>query len=782
MFKKITIAFWILFLLGLLTVGLFVASIGYNFNGWYGNLPKLEALENPDTELASELYSEDGVLLGKYFRTNRTSVNYEDISPNLINALIASEDIRFYEHSGIDLKGTFAIPYSLLIRGKKRGSSTITQQLAKNLFKTRTGDELGSLVSDRESFPGNISAFRLIVAKIKEWILAIRIEKAYTKKEIITLYLNTVDFGSNAFGIQVASETFFNESPDQLNVQQSATLIGLLQSTTRYSPILNPDNSIVVRNQVINQLAKYGYLPKQEADSIKRLPIVTDQYSVESHNTGIATYFRSEVQKELLQFAKEYGYDLYSDGLRIYTTLNAKMQVYAEEAVREHMTEYQALFFDHWKGRNPWIDENGREMPGFLENAIRKTQHYKYLVQTYGEGSDSLKAILNRPHPMRVFTWTTPDMQMDTVLSPLDSLKYYKHFLHAGMLAMQPDNGHIKAWVGGINHRYFKYDHVKQGFRQPGSTFKPILYTAAIDNKFHPCYLVPDSPVTFTVREDKVTKSYTPQNAEGYYSNELLTLRQALAKSVNSIAAYLIKEINPRTVAQYAYEKFGIGYLREKYNIGLKIEAVPALALGTSDVSLFELVPAYGTFVNRGIWTEPMFLTRIEDKNGKILKRFVPKTIEALDEELAYIMTYMLRGSNEIEGGTSRRLLRYKFKTGNEVGGKTGTTSNYSDAWFIGFTTELVVGVWTGGEDRAIHFRSLKYGQGGRQALPIFAKFLEKAYADDSLNLKKGAFPLPSRPLQTELDCDVYNQQFAAPVDTTNIDQVPDMGSDVLDF
>ncbi len=424
------------------------------------------------------------------------------------------------------------------------------------------------------------------------------------------------------------------------------------------------------------------------------------------------------------------------------------MQRYAEEAVAEHIADYQKLFFEHWKGRNPWIDQDYREIKGFLDIEIRKTKRYRQLKEKYDERQDSIDYHLNQPGPMRVFTWETPALEKDTVLSPMDSLRYYKHFLHAGMMSMDPYTGHIKAWVGGINHKHFQYDHVKQGYRQPGSTFKPIVYAAAINEKgFHPCFKVVDVPIAFDL---PTGETWTPKNS-GSYSGETLTLRQAMAQSVNTVAAYLMKEMNPAAVIQYA----------RKMGITSPLDSVPALSLGVSDVSVYDLVGAYATFVNRGVWTEPIFITHIEDKNGKVVYRQIPKNREVLSEEAAYIMTYMLRGALEERNGTALALWRTDFKKDNEVGGKTGTTSNYSDAWFMGITKELVTGMWVGAQDRSVHFRSIQYGQGSRQAMPIFSKYTEKVYADEALGYTKGVFPQPSTGLSIELNCSKYLNQPA---------------------
>ncbi len=759
MFLRIIKIMWIGLIISFVASYLFMTSIYNDWNGWYGSMPDYEQLENPRSALSSELYSADGVLLGKYYRTNRVKVNYDELSPNLVNALKATEDIRFEEHSGVDLRSLARVAYGVLSfnTSSKGGGSTVTQQLAKKLFETRAEKLKGSIENP---------LIRKVTFKMKEWILAAQIEKAYTKKEILTMYFNTVDFGSNAFGIKVASKTYFNKDPNQLNVQEAAVLVGLQKAITYYNPVLNYDNSFRRRNVVLKQMEKYDYLTAAQYDSISQLPIDLNEYKVENHNTGSATYFRSEVRKFLLDWCAENGYDLFEDGLKVYTTVNSTMQQYAEQAVAEHLSNYQNVFFEHWKGRNPWIDENFREMQGFLEKEIKKTERYRTLKQKYGTQKDSIDFFLNKKDSITVFTWDTPTNEKDTVLSPMDSLRYYKHFLHAGMMSMDPYTGHIKAWVGGINHKYFQYDHVKQGFRQPGSTFKPIVYAAAINEKgFHPCFSVVDVPIAFDL---PTGETWTPKNS-GSYSGATLTLRQALAQSINTVAAYLMKEMNPATVIQYA----------RKMGITSPLDSVPALCLGVSDVSVYDLVGAYATFVNRGVWTEPIFITHIEDKNGKVIYRQVPKNREVLSEEAAYIMTYMLRGALEERNGTALGLWRNEFKKDNHVGGKTGTTSNYSDAWFMGITKELVTGLWVGAEDRSVHFRSITYGQGGRQAMPAFANYTEKVYADESLGYTKGVFPAPSTGLSIELDCSKY---LKIPVETDSTRIAPTRKDDKIIF
>jgi len=701
--------------------------VQFNLLNFFGEIPSFDLLENPRSNLASELYSSDRQLLGKYFRENRTTVNFEEISPNVLKALYATEDVRFFKHSGIDLKGLLAIiPY--LLKGDLRGSSTLSQQTAKNLFKTRS-DEYEGLFS-------NIPVLNKIIIKIKEWITAIRIERSYTKNEILMMYLNTVEFGSNAFGLKTGALTFFNKASEELTIEEAALLVGILKAPTLYSPVLNPDKSLRRRNVVLHQMYKYKYLDKKTYDSLVKIPILLD-YNVENQNTGLAPYFREEVKKELQRWCASHGYDLFNSGLKIYTTINSKIQQYAEEAVSEHMATYQKIFYTHWKGRKPWIDENYREIKNFVEVALKKTPRYKQLLNQFGTNKDSIKFYLNKKIKMRIFSWNG---ERDTFFSPRDSLIYYKYFLRTGFMAMDPEMGHIKAWVGGINHKYFKYDHVKQGKRQPGSLFKPFVYTAAIDNGYSPCFKVPDVPVTVELADGK---RWIPRNSDGKYTGEMLTLRQGLARSINSVTAWVIKQFGPNMVINYARRMGVEGFL----------DPTPSLCLGTSDVSVYEIVSAYGTFVNHGVWTQPLLITRIEDKNGNILQEFIPKTVEAFGEETAYTMLYMMKGATEEKNGTAIALRgRYKFR--GEIAAKTGTTQNYSDAWFVGITPHLVAGCWVGGEDKFIHFRSMAYGQGARLAMPMWALFMKKILADTTLGIKEeDTFTKPLKPLPSEFNC-----------------------------
>ncbi|TAF66660.1 MAG: PBP1A family penicillin-binding protein [Cytophagales bacterium] len=739
-FKWIVIT-WIAFFATLLIVLLYFVALESNFLNLFGEIPGLEILENPRSEQASEIYTADNVLMGKYYRENRTPVQYEEISPYLINALIATEDARFEEHSGIDLQGLLRAVFYL---GQKGGGSTLTQQLAKNLFKLRKEDRYKGWLYD-------VPVLKTLVIKSKEWITAIRIEQRYTKKEIITMYLNTVEFGSNAYGIQTASKTFFNKHPSQLNIQEAATLVGLLQAPSKYSPISNYNNSIRRRNTVIGQMLKYGYINEIQANTAQKRPIQL-QYGQEEQVAGIAPYFRVEAKKFLLEWAKENNHDLYSDGLRIYTTIDSRMQQYAEEAVKEHMIKFQKLFFEHWAGRNPWVDKYNRELPNYIEKIAKQTERYQALKEEYPNNEAEIERIMNTPVKMQVFTWDTPNNIRDTTLSPMDSIRYHQHFLQSGFMAMEPGTGHIKAWVGGINFKFFQYDHVKQGTRQPGSTFKPIVYVAALDNGYTPCSIFPDVPVTF----GRGGNSWTARNSFGSYTGKDMTLREALGQSINSVTAGITKKIGVELIIQYAKE----------FGITSPIDNSPPICLGTSDVSIYELLGAYSTFANRGKHTIPQFITRIEDRNGNIIAEFPPKITPVISEEIAYLMVHMLKAAVE-SGGTSTALHGYGITAKNEVCAKTGTTQNNSDAWFMGFTKELAAGVWVGGDNRSVRFRTIVLGQGAVLALPIWGIFMQKVYADESLGYPRGAFAKPEN-LSIELDCAKLEEQLSEKLERAN--------------
>lgn len=741
--KKFIRILWIGFGAGLLGFLLFILAVSVNFLGLFGEIPEFKSLENPETELASALYSADGILLGSYYRENRSPVSYDELSHNLVNALVATEDVRFENHSGIDPRGMVRVLFKSILLGQSRsgGGSTLSQQTAKNLFKTRTQASQGTL--------SNIPGLRMLIIKTKEWIVATQLERAYTKNEILTMYLNTSEFGSNAYGIKTAAKTFFNKEPNELNIQESATLVGLFKAPSYYSPVYNPENSLVRRNVVLGQLQKYGFINESQFDSISKMPIEME-YSVASHNRGLATYFREVVKADLIKWSTENlkadgtSYDLYGDGLRIFTTLDSRLQKYAEEAVEEHMPALQAKFEAELNGREPWIDSNGQVIPNFLENSVKRTEAYRNLKIQYGDDLDSINFRLNQKKQMKVFSWEKGEI--DTIMSTMDSMRHYKKHLQAGFVSMDPTTGHIKSWVGGINHKHFKYDHVKQGKRQPGSTFKPFVYAAAIENGYGPCYTVIDQPVEVSIPGQP---TYRPSNADGKFTYERMSIRKAMAQSINSITTYMMKKLSPKIVVETAH----------RLGISSTLDEVPALALGTSDVSIMEMVGAFGTFANKGEHITPIYIDRIEDKNGNILHQFVPRKKPSMSEEHAYIMLYMLRGGTEEEGGTSQGIPWSIRDEGNEIGGKTGTTQNASDGWYMALTKDLVSGVWVGGDDRAIHFRSWISGQGSRTARPIWTNFMAKVYDDPATGITKGPFERPDRPLSIEIDCEMYNME-----------------------
>lgn len=746
---------WILFFSFLLALPLYILSVQYDVLNLFGGMPGLRSIENPENDLSSEIISADGVSLGRYFRYNRSQVTYEQLSPDLVNTLLLSEDHRFYDHSGIDFLSYPRVIWGLLTPGTGGGGSTITQQLAKNLFKTR-GDELDGILT-RLGGP-----LKIIISKTKEWIISIQLERNYTKEEIITMYLNTTEFSSNAYGIKVAAETYFQKQPDSLNVPESALIVGMLQNPSLYNPQRHAENALAKRNQVLGKLYNYNYIKtREELDSLRKLPIQL-KYSVQNQNQGLATYFRTVLRNDLMKWCKEHGYDLWESGLKIHTTIDSRMQLFAEEAVAEHMAKLQAEFDKEWKllNRNPWVDDDTKtEIKNFLQKKIKKTETYRNLVERYGDKSDSVEIMLKIKKPMTIFTWKG---ERDTLFSSMDSLAYYNRFLQTGMMSMDPETGAIKAWVGGINHKYFKYDHVKQGTRQPGSTFKPFVYGRAIEDGYSPCHELLDITPTIKVPGGV----YRPRNADGDYgTGEKYNLRKAMAMSVNSITAQLIDKVGPANVVKFA----------KNAGITSDLLPVPALCLGTSDVTLYELVSAYCSFVNLGIHIKPYYITRIEDKNGNVLQTFVPETKQAMDEKTAYKMIFMLQGGVEEEGGTSRGL-SYSLKVDNEIGGKTGTTQNASDGWYMGITHNLVTGVWVGGDERSIHFPSWSFGSGSKTARPIWDKYMVKVYEHPEVGYPKGSFKRPASGLDMTLDCRRH-----ASSDTTQIELQPEITLDDID-
>jgi penicillin-binding protein 1A len=740
MFRRLTKLIWLGFFCALGLFALWVHIVSIDLNGWFGSLPDFRELENPKNAIATEIYTHDEKLLGKLFYENRSPVEYEDLSQNLVNTLLATEDVRFFDHSGIDFISMMRVFRGLITFSPQGGGSTVSQQLAKNLFKTRDAKYKGKL-------SGISRFFDMVIIKTKEWIVAVHIERSYTKKEIMTMYFNTVDFGMNSFGIRVASKKYFKKTPKNLTYDEAAVLVGMLKAPTKYNPVLNPDNALYRRNTVLEQLEKYEFISSGEMQFLKSKPmqINPNVFKEGDHNEGLATYFRLVIEKQVRKWCNERGLDIYADGLRIYTTLDSTMQAYAEAAMEKHMKYLQKQFFDHWKGRNPWIDENGKELPNLLGSFIRQSERYKILKSLNRFDSLGIIREMSKPQKMKVFSWHGKNYETDTVLSPIDSIRYYKHFLHVGMMGMEPKTGEVRVWVGGINYRNFKFDHVKQGARQPGSTFKPIVYAAAISEKgLDPCYKVVDAPITFS---DPSYGTWTAKNSSGY-SGESLTLRQALARSVNTVAAFLIREVGPREVIRYARDM----------GITTPLDQVPALCLGPSDVTVYDLTGAYSVFANRGTWIEPYYIKKITDKNGRVLYEAPKKTKEVFSPGTAYAMVHMLRGSTEEKGGTALGLYRYEFRKKCEVAAKTGTTSNHSDGWFMGGTQDLMIGIWTGGDERSIRFRDMNLGQGARMAMPIFGYFMDALYADENLlrkrNYKGGKFDVPSEAEKKfELDC-----------------------------
>ncbi|OIP03619.1 MAG: hypothetical protein AUJ97_04235 [Bacteroidetes bacterium CG2_30_32_10] len=700
-------------------------------------MPTFEELENPKTNLATEVYSADQVLLGKYYYENRSNIHFSDLAPSVVNALVATEDERFFDHSGIDVRSIFRVLMKNLLGGDRGagGGSTITQQLAKNLFP-------------REPNP---SVFKMVFIKLKEWITAIKLEHNYTKEEILAMYLNTVDFGSQSFGIKSAAKTFFNKTPDKLSIEESAMLIGMLKAPTFYSPARNPDNALKRREVVLFQMAKYGYITQVQYNKLKNSPLNMNEYHIQDQNTGLATYLREYLRMYLNDWCTKNtkpdgtAYNIYKDGLRIYTTINSKMQKYAEDAVTEYLgTSLQPEFYKHWKGvKGAPFDWSltKKEKDNIMERAMKLSDRYSMLVQL-GFNESQITKSFNTPVKMTIFSYKG---EKDTIMTPMDSILYYKYFLRTGFMSMETQTGYVRAYVGDINYKYFKYDHVTMSKRQVGSTFKPFLYTLVMqEGEFTPCSEVPNIPVSFDMPDG--TK-WEPKNAGDAKEGEMVSLSWALANSVNNVSAFLMKRYSPQAVIKIA----------KKMGITSNIEPVYSICLGTPEISLYEMVGAMNTFANKGLYIEPIFITRIEDKNGNILETFKPKTNEAISEATAYLMINLMRGV--VESGTGNRI-RSIYKLMNPIAGKTGTTQNNSDGWFMGITPNLVSGVWVGGEDRSIHFRSTLLGQGANMSLPIWAIYMLKVYADKSLGYSPNAdFDRPRKGLPADFNCGNYDSK-----------------------
>lgn len=725
----------------------YLIMVDVNFLWLFGKSPSLRAIMHPKTIQASELYSADGVMIGKYFSENRTPVAYEEINPVFWKALIDTEDERFYHHFGIDFQGVFAAAKDFVVHHDARGASTITQQLVKNMFRVRTEYSTGLL--------GNIPGVKMLIMKSKEWITAVKIEMFFDKKDILTMYANTVDFGSNAYGIKTAAKTYFGTTPKELTPEQAAILVGLLKATTYYNPRTNPDNSFKRRNVVLDNMRRHKDLTREAYDTLSKKPIQLD-YSVENNYDGQAQYFREAVADELHDWCKDNDIDLYRDGLKIYTTIDTRMQKYAEQAAKRQMRIIQRNFNNHWSGQNPWQDERHQEIPNFIEDLAKKLPYYKYLSQRYDNNADSINYYLNLPHPVKLFDYDEGIIEKN--ISTLDSIRYMEHFMHCGFVAMEPETGHVKAWVGDLDFRTWKYDKVKS-MRQPGSTFKLFVYAEAMNQGITPCDTREDSYFSMKVFDSKKNEEvlWAPTNANGRFSGANVTLKQAFAMSINSIAVKLGQECGIPNIVKTAHDM----------GIKSKLDATPALALGSSDVNLLELVNAYCTPVNDGKTHNPVLVTRIVDRDGKEIYTAPEEEKQVLTYKSAFLLQQLLQGGMQ---GTSSALGRWtnQFARDTDFGGKTGTSNNHSDAWFVGVSPHLVVGAWVGGEYRCIHFRTGALGQGSKTALPICGDFLEQVLGDPAFKMYRAKF---DKPHDTDITMQMYScgGYFKEPADSDSI-------------
>ncbi|MBP2283545.1 penicillin-binding protein 1A [Flavobacterium sp. CG_23.5] len=739
--------FWKIFFYALGSIALFFLFASW---GLLGSMPSFEDLENPDSNLATEIISSDGVVLGKYFEKNRSQLKYADLPKNLVQALVATEDARFYEHSGIDGRGTLRAIASV---GTSGGASTLTQQLAKQLFHGEGSKFL---------------PFR-IVQKVKEWIIAIRLERQYTKNEIIAMYCNVYDFGNNSVGVSSAAKTYFSKEPKDLTIDESAILVGMFKNSGLYNPVRNPEGVKNRRNVVLLQMEKGNIITEDQKVKLQSLPIVL-HFKLETHKDGTATYFREYLRDYMKKWVEENkkpdgsDYDIYKDGLKIYTTIDSRMQLHAEEAVAAHMANLQQQFFIEAKRNKnaPFVNISTKETERILNQAM-KSSHRWEVMKSQDKSDDEIVKSFNEKTKMTVFSWKG---ERDTIMTPLDSIRYYKHFLQSGLMAMEPQTGNIKAWVGGINYKYFQYDHVGQGARQVGSTFKPFVYATAIEQlNMSPCDSIIDSPFTIPVGRHHVTESWTPKNSNNRYVG-MVTLKRALANSINTISAKLMDKVGPEAVVE----------LTHKLGVKSEIPLQPSIALGAVEITVEDMVAAYSTFANQGVYTKPQFLSRIEDKSGTIIYEPIPESHDVLNKDIAFAVIKLLEGVTE--GGSGDRLRTtyggdgdnrwtgYPYQFRNPIAGKTGTTQNQSDGWFMGMVPNLVTGVWVGCEDRSARFKSITYGQGATAALPVWAYFMKLCYADSGLKVSKENFNRPPN-LSIKVDC------YSAPKvkDTTDIQQ-----------
>jgi len=731
MFKSIKNKFLRYAFIGIYFIVIFLCAIEINFLGLFGYSPTVKDIKSPIQQIASELYTQDGKLIGRYYKENRSPVPFDSISRNVTNALVATEDIRFYRHHGVDFFALFSSLVSTA-QGDKRGGSTITQQLAKNLYRTRYNQSTGLV--------GKIPGLRLLIVKIKEWFTALKLEREYSKEDILTMYLNTVSFGNNTYGIKTAAQRYFNKSTSSLTVPESALLIGMLKGTTLYNPVRNPERSIARRNVVISQMYKAGYIPKEQYESYQRTPLNLSIGTVGEIGKG-DSYLRSAAEKYLEQWCEENDYDLYEDGLKIYTTIDSRMQQHAEEAAYEQMKVLQARLEEAWGEELPWRDSKGQVIPNFLESLAQKTKYYRFLKKKYNDQPDSINWYLNQPKDMKIFTW---DGMKDVHFSTMDSLAHYAKLLNTGMMAMDPFTAEIKAWVGGINFDYFQYDHVNQAKRQAGSTFKPFAYLTALEQGMSPCDKFTDKAVRIEYVEKGEHKVWEPKNADWRFTGIDMSLRWAMGRSVNSVTAQVTEKVGWDNVVKTAH----------RCGITSHLESVPSVSLGSNDVTVYEMVSAYATFLNQGKHADPILIKKVTDHDGHVLATFQAKPERVLSKEIAWLMTYMLRGTMEEPGGTSQALWEWDlWKNGNQIGGKTGTSSDYVDGWYMGLTKDLVTGVWVGNDERSIHFRNSATGEGSHTALPIFARFMEKLYHDPNSGYTYGPLPQPTVTITRKYNC-----------------------------
>lgn len=733
----LSIGAWVSFLGGIIG---FIVIINSIKNGAFGELPNADVIENPENPLATVVYTKDGKPLGKYFTENRTNVTYDELSPHLVNALIATEDERFHSHAGIDFKSLLRVAVRTVLGGDASGGggSTLSQQLAKNLFKLR---------KEKENNP-------MVIKKFQEWVIAVQLERSYTKEEILTMYLNTVDFLYSSFGIHAASNTYFNKEPKDLAIEEAAILVGMLKGPGLYNPKMNPDTALYRRGIVFYQMERSGLLTKSERDSLNEIGLYLN-FKREDHNTGLAPYFREQLRMFLSKWQQKNGYNIYRDGLKVYTTLDSRIQEHAEEALHNHMKYLQKNFFEHWEDRDlPWVEDAS------LYQQVRFSSRYNWLIKRCRKkynrkpSEEDIKKDFEQELKTKVFTYRNKAREIDTVISPLDSVAYYKHFLQAGMMAVEPGSGHILAWVGGINHKHFKYDHVNVNAKnQVGSTFKPFVYAAGIEAGYMPCITAPNIPVVFDAiitsydtNNKPIYGTWDAKNSDGKYGGKM-SLQQGMATSTNTITAWVLKQVGAQSAVDMA-RRFGVTSHLEPY---------PAICLGVYDISVYEMVGAFNAFNNNGLWVEPTFVTRIEDQFGNTIESFVPESREALDPAINYAM--IKNFEKVVQRGTGMRLISsnyYNIKT--PLGGKTGTTQEGADGWFIGFEPGITAGIWVGGEERKVAFRDMRFGQGARLAMPIFGEFIVAINEDESLNYGEiKEWPKPNTANIPNTDCEFYD-------------------------